>query len=475
MANALESSVSEQLLVDVMTQSGVPLILNNSPAGISEQILWLVKNSNLNFSAQETPFSLDIRIKKSFVTKWLNQPNDFPKQEFLSQLAAKDDLIFSLEKKVTLLQEKLENSHLNKDSNEDKRLEAVIEEKVALKEEFEKICDENAKNNEIIEILEQKLENAEKDLFNIAHKNKADMEAKLDEIKVLKSTITKTNVIFSNKTKELAEANKTIKLNEKSIYNLEQKNLNQKDTISRLKENLNDTKKEKKKLEEIFKKEEKKVKKKELVTNSGKDVSERNVFTCPFCTEYFQSQADLKTHVKADHKLISCQKCVKSFNSEEELKSHAKEIHTDLNENIEYNIETNNPFEKLEFEEVITNPEKKVKVLEINESSDKSPSEINCSNYKEYFMDFLINFKEEPMDSFKYQERAAEMMSKNHNVFHVYLRDVLKFNLCLGKFVGTQFISLDRELTGVIQGFIESLQLGVLKHGLHILLIKKSM
>ena len=165
-----------------MTQSGVPLILNNSPAGISEQILWLVKNSNLNFSAQETPFSLDIRIKKSFVTKWLNQPNDFPKQEFLSQLAAKDDLIFSLEKKVTLLQEKLENSHLNKDSNEDKRLEAVIEEKVALKEEFEKICDENAKNNEIIEILEQKLENAEKDLFNIAHKNKADMEAKLVQV-----------------------------------------------------------------------------------------------------------------------------------------------------------------------------------------------------------------------------------------------------------------------------------------------------
>ena len=123
-------------------------------------------------------------------------------------------------------------------------------------EEFEKICDENAKNNEIIKILEQKLEKAEKDLFNIAQKNKAVMEAKLDEIKVLKSTISKNNVIFSNKTKELVEANKTIKLNDKSIHNLEQKNLNQKDTIIRLKENLNDTKKEKKKLEEIFKKEE---------------------------------------------------------------------------------------------------------------------------------------------------------------------------------------------------------------------------
>ena len=90
-------------------------------------------------------------------------------------------------------------------------------------------------------------------------------------------------------------------------------------------------------------------------------------------------------------------------------------------------------------------------------------------------MDFLINFKEEPMDSFKYQVRAAEMMSKNHNVFHVYLRDVLKFNFCLGKFVGTKYISLDREITEIIQGFIESLQLGVMKHGLHILLIKKSM
>jgi hypothetical protein len=94
-------SVTEQLPVDLMMQSGVPIILNDSPAGISEQILWFVKNCNLNFCVYYTPFSLDIRIKKSFSNKWENQEqsNGASKQEFLSKLAAKDDLISSLENK----------------------------------------------------------------------------------------------------------------------------------------------------------------------------------------------------------------------------------------------------------------------------------------------------------------------------------------------------------------------------------------
>ena len=33
-------------------QPGLPFFVNNTPSGISEQILWLVKNSGLNFSAQ---------------------------------------------------------------------------------------------------------------------------------------------------------------------------------------------------------------------------------------------------------------------------------------------------------------------------------------------------------------------------------------------------------------------------------------
>ena len=47
-----------------------PNYLNNcSPTILCDQVMWLVKNSGLNFSFHETPFSLDIKIKKKFVTR----------------------------------------------------------------------------------------------------------------------------------------------------------------------------------------------------------------------------------------------------------------------------------------------------------------------------------------------------------------------------------------------------------------------
>ena len=33
-------------------------------------MIWLVKNSNLNFSLSETPYSLQFDIKKKFVNRW---------------------------------------------------------------------------------------------------------------------------------------------------------------------------------------------------------------------------------------------------------------------------------------------------------------------------------------------------------------------------------------------------------------------
>ena len=50
-----------------------PLFLKNSPSLICEQILYLVKNSNLNFEVNETPYSLNLNLKKSFTNHW-NKP-----------------------------------------------------------------------------------------------------------------------------------------------------------------------------------------------------------------------------------------------------------------------------------------------------------------------------------------------------------------------------------------------------------------
>ena len=53
-----------------MTEKFEPVFLQNSPSVMCDQILYLVKNSNLNFELHETPFSLNLAIKKSFAHHW---------------------------------------------------------------------------------------------------------------------------------------------------------------------------------------------------------------------------------------------------------------------------------------------------------------------------------------------------------------------------------------------------------------------
>ena len=53
-----------------MCQTGLNMFKNNSPTDRCDQILCLIKNSNLNFSAQETPFTLHVTVRKKFVTRW---------------------------------------------------------------------------------------------------------------------------------------------------------------------------------------------------------------------------------------------------------------------------------------------------------------------------------------------------------------------------------------------------------------------
>ena len=43
---------------------------------ICEQILWLIKHYGLNFQVRETPFSLDINLKKRFSNLWDKRNGD---------------------------------------------------------------------------------------------------------------------------------------------------------------------------------------------------------------------------------------------------------------------------------------------------------------------------------------------------------------------------------------------------------------
>lgn len=76
------------------SESGMPIFLENSPQTICDQILWLVKNANLDFQLKETPFSINLSLKKRFAHHWnpsqfqrivtpdQNFPNPFSSQTF---------------------------------------------------------------------------------------------------------------------------------------------------------------------------------------------------------------------------------------------------------------------------------------------------------------------------------------------------------------------------------------------------------
>ena len=65
-----------------MNQSFQPSFLSNSPGTICDQILYLVKNSNLNFELHETPFSFNLNLKKSFVHHWKKTDNSAQNNPF---------------------------------------------------------------------------------------------------------------------------------------------------------------------------------------------------------------------------------------------------------------------------------------------------------------------------------------------------------------------------------------------------------
>ena len=110
--------------------SGVPVFLENTPNGMCEQILWLVKHSGLNFNLKETPYSLDINLKKRFSTPW-NQsfgnpvPNQTAPQIFShprqfkenkDTLAAKDNPSELFHQQLDSLRTELKEALDNKDS-----------------------------------------------------------------------------------------------------------------------------------------------------------------------------------------------------------------------------------------------------------------------------------------------------------------------------------------------------------------------
>ena len=146
-----------------------------------DTIISLIRDSNLNFFVQETPFSAFINIRKTFCR---GSTGDYKNP------VRKDDQHENLKLENKILKDKLDEKNM--------QLEAFKED----------MC-----------VLRSKLEKAEEELL-IHFQNKKTTETKhCDEISKLKSVISSLKY-------EGVEANKALKNHKKTIYNIEKKNKN---------------------------------------------------------------------------------------------------------------------------------------------------------------------------------------------------------------------------------------------------------
>ena len=192
----------------------------STPRDICENLVQQVKQSNLNFSLNETPYTVNLCIRKRFAIDFdplnvLNIPKSIPDQ----------------------------STHVNALLDENKKLKNALENK-----------ETNIKSlKEKVKTLEEAGVKTESDLFN--HREKLVAQSKeIEENKVIKNVMKTANAEVARLSCDLKAANKAAKVKENEVYNLENKNWNQQETIKRLKEDLNKLKADKSKAEKDIKK-----------------------------------------------------------------------------------------------------------------------------------------------------------------------------------------------------------------------------
>ena len=226
-----------------------------------ENLVNQIKNSKLNFFISETPYSVNICMKKRFI-KEFSSNNSFLLQE------------------IDVLSSDSEKSNL-------------IEENKVLKLQLEKSQAENVADKKVIEMLEEKMEKAESEVYSHFKETKKVREA-LEKVTgdetVLKNVINDLNKEATKNKTEINQFSKVIKAKDKEIHNLENKALNLQDTIKNIKEKNKELKKDKTNIEKEVKimkqKNDKKLGMKDRnqnVSSVDKETEMDSVFDCEVC------------------------------------------------------------------------------------------------------------------------------------------------------------------------------------------------
>ena len=182
-----------------------------SPRDVCQELLNQLRLSNLNFLISETPYSVQICLRKRFLKEAGGpDPN-------LSIRAKTHDQ--NLEKQTQLLE------------SENSILKTQI---IACEHDKESLSD-------TVNVLERKLSKAEASALK-------SFTSKNEEILTLKASLKKQNQEGENNQKDLKSKGKIVKEKDREIYRLQQKNENLESNLNKLKSDIKDVKTENKKL-----------------------------------------------------------------------------------------------------------------------------------------------------------------------------------------------------------------------------------
>ena len=183
----------------------------DSTAGMARElcdtIVNQIRKSQLHFILTETPFSVNIALRKRFTKDFI------PNSSFKVQKSEPD--LSSV-------------THHNS---------ALHDENEGLKMEVERLKNERFSLVDTIAILEDKTAKAESELLK-NFKEIRTLEKEVEDTKVLKSVIKERNNDLSRNKEEINALKKTIKSKTKEIHNMENKELNYQDTVKKLKDEI---------------------------------------------------------------------------------------------------------------------------------------------------------------------------------------------------------------------------------------------
>ena len=304
-----------------------------------------------------------------------------------------------------------------------KQLKKQLDEKCkqfsAINEELRKTRENLDLSKTNTEILEAKIEKVETESMEYMNGNKSIVRGKDSEIKVLDGVVKHLKVELETNKQDLAETKNKFDVKEKCISKLK----NKVESQSNVNENLEAT---------VLK------------------VSTEN------------EKLRLKVNLLNE----------KIEDIEKEKDSKISEIEN--LEVIEYTIETNNNFEILAEHKTKASNHNQSSPTKDDEKSESKVTKIDFNNYKAAFRDFLGNFKEDGSENLKYRQVATQMVNNKYNMFHVFLKDIRRYNPNVGGFLANHYKDIDLDLTGILEQFIkEDLGVGDLKHGLYFNLIHK--